>query len=369
MRKIWKSLLTLMLVTIFVGGLFGCGSQSNSNGDGGAQGSNNISGDNKTLGEQGVSGYETPWSNGIANEKLQSPFNLFNGGFAAAAGNWILFNNPDDNGYLYRMNKDGSEVTLLCAAQNVGSIWVSGQMVYFTSQEQYGINRQICSYDMRSKEQKQLLDETGAMLQYHDGYVYFLSDMLAGAGTLYRIPADGSRTPTGGYDKQEIYNSNPLKDFQISQKEGIIYAISGSYIWTLDMQGGSFKKAYEQELYRRVSWDSLEHIGVVSNSKTIQFFREYPEKFDWEEYFFAVQFNGNSPDVFNYFKGYAFYSDGRAVYLADTNTVRGIEADKGEKLLTASDVRYICIANGWAFCYQGSGIPTAMSMVQRPELA
>ena len=377
MDKLGKRLLVVVLALILAITLFGCGTSggytpSNTPGNGTANYEDGGGTANVTDSPRGV---EAPWMGpaGNDNTKLASRFNLFSGGYAAAAGNWILFNNPDDNGYLYRMNANGSESTLLCAVPNVGEICVSGQMVYFSSL--WG--NQIYSYDMRENVQAVLLGESGTMLQYHDGYVYFMQGgVVAGQGKLYRVPADGSRTPTGGYDKQEIYNENFIGGFTIHPGESKIYFIIPGYhvglFQSMDMNGGNVQRVVADD-FRYSAWDYTNRMAVNAYDNDILFFQDYNQTFDWYGYFFAIEkFPWRC--AWNYLNGYVVYEDGKGVYLINTNDYAGLSvpAGTGEKILTSSDVSAICIVNGWAFCYQVDpwrGVTTGLHMFQRPELA
>jgi len=91
-----------------------------------------------------------PWSvMPEVNMKANSRFNLYNGGYATAAGDWILYNNPDDNGYLYRMNIHNQESVRLCTVLNVSNIVLNTDnydLAYFAGCSDFGTNHKIYAY-------------------------------------------------------------------------------------------------------------------------------------------------------------------------------------------------------------------------------
>ncbi|MCL2105453.1 MAG: DUF5050 domain-containing protein [Oscillospiraceae bacterium] len=369
MDKLGKRWISVFMIFVMTTTLFGCGGGYTS-GNGNDYSANDVNGETAGATDStksiGSSWQETSDSD---NARISSRFNLFNNGLAAAAGNWILYNNPNDNGFLYRMNADGSESTLLCAVSNARDIAVSGEMVYFSSYTSYGVGQKICAYNLRTGELRDILNESGTMLQLHSGNLYFMqSGSYVVGGVICKVSTSGV---TG---KQEIYNQTAVSDFQITN-EGSIYFKSGDFLWKMDTNGGNVQKAYEQVLHDYSSWDCVERIGVTADRGNILFFGEYPQQFDWDKYFFGIE-SRKSSYVYNYYKNRVAYSDGFGVYLVDTSQyagreIRGIEAGEGEKLLTASDVSRICIVNGWVFCYQvsTSGMASVLNMIRRSELA
>ena len=126
--------------------------------------------------------------------------NLYNSGLFCENGGTVFFSNPDDNGRLYSMNPDGSNLKKLCDDSAV-SINADAHYVYYirnysneSSDFSYFVRgtRGLCRIPRSGGTAAVLDDGTCFYASLIGNYIYYLHYEEATASTLYKIKIDGS---------------------------------------------------------------------------------------------------------------------------------------------------------------------------------
>ena len=372
MNKLCKRLFAILLGAFLAVSLFGCGSS-------GSNGNTTPTNEDWTYSPQGATAVDGTWADPVSgrpadpwsvtpevNTKATSRFNLYNGGYAAAAGDWILYNNPDDNGYLYRMNIHNKETALLCAVPNVSYIAVNGEMAYFSSRSDFGTGHAIYAYNMGTGAQTQLLNGSGGYLQYYGGYLYYTqSQNWGGAATLFRIPAQGG-------EAEEIYNETPVKWFVIHPDEQKIYFYYNlGYATTMYMDGTGVTRGIETGI--TPDWEFYDwKDDIALTDESIELTKGFSS-----DIAFALDTYPNHLKAVNVINEQVCFATDKAVYVVpmskyETGGGIGMDDDplESNRLFLSSAASRICIVSGWVFCYSTdtSFNPSALKMEYVPAL-
>lgn len=114
----------------------------------------------------------------------------YNGSFAypVFVGDYLFYINSADHNYLYRMNKDGSNSTLLvnqpCSAYNITN---SGKYLYY---QVNGTKKdRLKRIDLETMKSETVMDGNFKQISVTEKYVFFKS---LDSTTTYRIDADGA---------------------------------------------------------------------------------------------------------------------------------------------------------------------------------
>jgi len=139
----------------------------------------------------------TIYNDGYVNGNL--PGNLYNEGKFCEIDGVVYFSNPDDNGYLYSMNSDGTEVTKII--DDIPSyINADDHYVYYvrnnsskTSQFSFlHVNENsLCRVNRKNKNLKILDSSPSLYVSLSGNYLYYLRYSRGNATQLYKIGIDG----------------------------------------------------------------------------------------------------------------------------------------------------------------------------------
>jgi serine/threonine protein kinase len=112
--------------------------------------------------------------------------NSNNSGLSAIQGDWIYYRNDSDNGYLYRINLDGTQKERI-NTDNSYSIVVSGEWVYYRNENAAG---RLYRVPAAGGTGERLNDEFSAFINIAGEWVYYQNH--TGGDVIYRIRIDGS---------------------------------------------------------------------------------------------------------------------------------------------------------------------------------
>lgn len=140
--------------------------------------------------------------------------NLNNGGLFCEYDDKVYFSNPYDEGKLYVMNSDGSDIKML-SEDTVQSINVYGKYIYYTIKDttQKSTNDSVlgfintgknclCRININGKNRKYLDSDPSMNASLVGNYIYYIHYDTENASTLYRVKIDGK-------EKAEV-SKNPL---------------------------------------------------------------------------------------------------------------------------------------------------------------
>lgn len=135
--------------------------------------------------------------------------NLYNSGLFCERGDAVYFSNPNDNHYLYSMNRAGGEIKKLC--EDVASyINADDNYVYYvrnntSTDDQWSTLRlntnSLCRYDLKRGKVTVLDPDPSIYASLIGNYLYYIHYSTETASTLYRVKIDGS-------EKEQV-DSNP----------------------------------------------------------------------------------------------------------------------------------------------------------------
>lgn len=158
---------------------------------------------------------------GVANTIGNTSENINNGGLVATQGEWIYFSNRKDNNYLYKIKKDGSELTLLTKtpAQNIN---VVGGWIYFSNQDIFKIK-------LDGSSLTKLLNENCVWCQVYNNWIYYINK--SSSPKLNRMKIDGTtyQTVTSNTSLYVNLNGKSIICYTFEQSkdsEGEVYIIN-----------------------------------------------------------------------------------------------------------------------------------------------
>lgn len=144
----------------------------------------------------------------LTKQELESfSQNAFNSGDCAIQGDRIYFGNSYDDGKLYSMKTDGSDMHKLID-EWVQWFHVSGNLIYYQNSSD-----KICVMNIDGSNQHKLNDDKAFEINVADGKIYYNNDF-----TLYSMNTDGS-------DRRKLYEDDPL--YMNVAGDRIYYAGSG----------------------------------------------------------------------------------------------------------------------------------------------
>jgi len=278
-----------------------------------------------------------------ANRENTSRFNLFGGneGRAAAAGSYVLYNNPADSGCLYMRSVDGTVDERLVNVSNACYINADQEMVYFSSLPM-GEGGGIYSYNLQTKELWQLTSQPCSKLQEYNGYLYFVQNNI-----IYKMAVDGTGLTA-------IYSQYPVKEFVVNPSDGNIYIFDNSGIndiFIIDANGQILNEIGQDWSGSVWGWDWLDDVVLSVGGLTSYEIDGYQNIKNPPAQSLTQIYNYNFAYVtVNYLQGAVFYSDLQNVYSlnftadpANGGTVTGT--------LAWPNIKGICAALGLLFCY------------------
>ncbi|WP_227936442.1 DUF5050 domain-containing protein [Alkalihalobacillus deserti] len=172
---------------------------------------------------------------------------LMNGGAVAKQGDWIYYNNPLDNGSLYKIKTDGTGKQKLNADNSI-YINVIGEWIYYVNNTR-GAGRLIYKIKIDGSNQTRLTDVGAQYVNVYGDWIYYLLSSSDGISAIYKIKTDGTNQTqlTSGLDMSlAIYNDwiyfsegfTPARiKFDGSNKQtvanvaGPIFSISGEWLY------------------------------------------------------------------------------------------------------------------------------------------
>ena len=292
-----------------------------------------------------------PWyGTADANRENTARFNLFGGneGRVAAAGSYILYNNPADNGCLYIRSVDGTVDERLVNVSNACYINADQEMVYFSSLPM-GEGGGIYSYNLQTNELWQLTSQPCLKLQEYNGYLYFAQNDGQNLG-LYKMAVDGSGLT-------EIYSQYPVKEFVVNPADGDIYLFDNSGIndiFIIDTNGQVLNQIGQDWSGSVWGWDWLDDVvlsmGTLSSYEIdgYQNIKNPPAQSATQVYNYNYSYV-----TMNYQLGTVYYSDSQNVYsLRFTTDPSNCGAITGT--VPWPNIKGICTAFGLLFCYDST---------------
>lgn len=214
-------------------------------------------------------------SAGVANTVGNSNANSRNSGIVTAQGNWIYYSNMNNNYYLYKMRKDGTEKQIV-TRDHVCNINVVGEWIYYTNESD---SSSLYKIRLDGSKRTKLNSESSYGIHVVGEWVYYVR-----AGTdlhLYKIKTDGSEKTLLSSDACAHVNVEGDWIYYQNYSDSLIYKIrtdgSDKTLVHSELQGNDLNVAdgvlYSTGMYsiEKINTDSSGRQSYDNSKKQISF--------------------------------------------------------------------------------------------------